>query len=434
MRLLIKNIGEIYSSDSDLKKNQFILIEDKLIKKIDKMENIDQIENYDYLIDADGKILLPGFINSHTHSAMTFMRGYADDMPLNSWLENKIWPFEAEMEAEDIYWGAALAVTEMIETGTTTFCDMYFSMDKIAEVVQKSGIRAVLAEGLIEANDGIKGLDNSLNYALQYNEAADGRITTMLAPHAPYTCSREYLEKIKILAAEHNLPIHTHLSESKKEIKDFKANYQLSPVKFLDQFNFFDNHVLAAHCVHLDSDDLEIFRNNNVHVSHNPLSNAKLANGIAPIAEYLKNEINVALGSDGVSSNNSLDLLEEVKMASYFQKIKTEDPTVLNTAEMLNILTYNGAKALALDKLALIKEGYQADLILVDIEKESFFIPHHNNLSNLFYAADSRSIDTVIAAGKILMESREVKTLDKERIYYEVEKRSQLISEKLKSI
>lgn len=432
MKILIKNIAEIHSPFSDPKKEQFILIEDQIIKKIDRMSIIDQVKEYDYLLDAAGKIVLPGYINTHTHAAMTLMRGYADDMPLDKWLQNKIWPFEAEINAEDIYWGTALALIEMIKTGTTTFSDMYFAMDRVAEIVSESGIRAVLASGLIEANDGQQGLKEALDFALDYNGSAEGRIKTMLAPHAPYTCGRDYLEQLKELARENNLPVHIHLSESRKEVNDFLEKYQSSPVKYLDDFDFFDNHILAAHCVHLEPGDLEILRERRVQVAHNPMSNAKLANGIAPIKLYLDNEINVSLGTDGVSSNNSLDMLKEAKMASYLQKIKYSDPTALAAEEILEILTINGAEALALNKVGLIKEGYQADLQLINVENSSFFYPHHNNLSNLFYAADSSGVDTVIAAGQILMENKELKTLDQEKIFYEAEKRSQKIADKLK--
>ncbi|MFN2340451.1 MAG: amidohydrolase [Halanaerobium sp.] len=431
LKILIKNIKEIHSPFSENKKDQYIVIEDQIIKKIDKMSSFDQAEEYDYLIDAADKIVLPGFINTHTHAAMTLMRGYADDMPLDKWLQNKIWPFEGRIDAEDIYWGTALAVMEMIKTGTTTFSDMYFSMDKVAEIVEESGIRAVLAEGLIEANDGQEGLNRALKYALDYNDSAAGRITTMLAPHAPYTCSRDYLVQIKELAEANNLPVHIHLSESKKEVDDFLNNHQKSPIKYLADFDFFDNHILAAHCVHLEPGDLEILKKNNVQIAHNPMSNAKLANGIAPVKKYLKNEINVSLGTDGVSSNNSLDMLKEAKMASYLQKMKYEDPTIIDINQILEISTVNGAEALKLDNLGLIAEGKKADLQLIDIKSDTFYYPHHNNLSNLFYAADSRSIDTVIVDGKILMENNELKTLDQEKIFYEAEKRSFKIAEKL---
>lgn len=431
MKILIKNIAEIYSSKKQTKKNQFILIKDQLIKKIASMDQVDETDDYDYLIDAQGKIVVPGFVNTHTHSAMTLLRGYADDMPLNSWLEKKIWPFESETSRQDIYWGALLAAVEMIKTGTTTFSDMYFSMDLIAKVVENSGLRSVLATGLIEEKDGKKGLEAAYNFANEYNNTVDGRIKTMLAPHAPYTCSKNYLIKIKKLAQKNNLPIHIHLSESKKELKDFNDQYGVSPIKFLNNINFFDNHILAAHCVHLEAGDLEILKEKNVHIAHNPKSNAKLANGIAAVSKYLKNDINVGLGTDGVSSNNALDMLEEARMASYLQKVKTGDPTVMDVNQILDLITVNGAKALGYKNIAEIKEGYKADLLLIDINRDSFFIPHHNNLSNLFYAANSSSVDTVVIDGKVVMENRELKTLDQEKIYYEVEKRALKIAKKI---
>lgn len=202
------------------------------------MAKIDQIKDYDHLIDAQDKIVLPGFINTHTHVAMTMMRGYADDMPLDRWLQDKIWPFESKINSDDIYWGTALGLIEMIESGTTAFSDMYFSMDRVADLVEKSGLRACLAEGLIEVNDGQKGFDKALDFALNYNQRAEGRISTMLAPHAPYTCGKDYLQKIKRAAQEHDLGVHIHLSESKKEVNDFLNKYQKSPVKYLDDFNF----------------------------------------------------------------------------------------------------------------------------------------------------------------------------------------------------
>lgn len=433
MGILIKNILEIYPADkAEVLKDQYLIIEDKKIKKIASMESCPSEKEFSEQIDAEGKILLPGLINTHTHSAMTLMRGYADDMPLQKWLQNKIWPFEAKLSADDIYWGTALGVLEMLKSGTTAFADMYFAMDKAAEVVAKSGIRAVLAEGLIEANDGEEGLENSLNFALEYNNTAEGRITTMLAPHAPYTCSRAYLEKITELAADNNLAVHIHLAETKAEVNDFLNDHSLSPVKFLADFDFFKNHILAAHLVHPQPGDLEILKNNNVNIAHNPVSNAKLGSGIAPIIDYLAADINVSLGTDGVSSNNNLDLITEARMAAYLQKVNNYDPSLIDTQQLLKMLTINGAQTLNLSQTGMIKEGKKADLILIDTQSNSFSYPHHNNLSNLFYAADSRVVDTVIIAGKTIVDRGEIKTLDQEKIYYEAEKRAKRIADKLK--
>ncbi|ADQ14959.1 amidohydrolase [Halanaerobium hydrogeniformans] len=433
MGILIKNILEIYSGvEPEPLKNQYLIIEDDKIKEISAMDSCPTKKDFSEVIDAEGKILLPGLINTHTHTAMTLMRGYADDMPLQKWLQTKIWPFEAKLKGDDIYWGTALGVLEMLKGGTTAFADMYFAMDRAAEVVDKSGIRAVLAEGLIEANDGDTGLKNSLDFALEYNNSAEGRITTMLAPHAPYTCSRSYLEKITKLAADNNLAVHIHLSETKKEVNDFMSDHSLSPIKFLAEFDFFKNHILAAHVVHPEPGDLEILKKNRVNIAHNPISNAKLGSGIAPIADYLAADINVSIGTDGVSSNNNLDLITEARMAAYLQKVNNYDPSLIDTQQLLEMLTINGAKTLNLAQIGMIKEGKKADLILVDTQNNTFSYPHHNNLSNLFYAADSRIIDTVIINGKIIVYGGEIKTLDQEKIYYQAEKSAKRIADNLK--
>jgi 5-methylthioadenosine/S-adenosylhomocysteine deaminase len=431
--LLIKNISELYSGEKEKTfKNIFMIIENNEIKKIESMQNCPEEKEFDKVINADDKIALPGFINTHTHSAMTLMRGYADDMPLQKWLENKIWPFEAQLSSDDIYWGTALGILEMLKSGTTVFSDMYFSMNRAAEIVEKSGIRAVLAEGLIEANDGKEGLENAVDFALDYNNTADGRITTMLAPHAPYTCSKDYLIEIRDRALESELPVHIHLSETREEVDAFLEKEGKSPIEFLNDFDFFKNHILAAHCVHLEKNDMEIIKEKNIHVAHNPTSNAKLGSGIAPLVEYLNNNVNISIGTDGVSSNNNLDMISEARMAAYLQKVNKLDPAVIDKMDLLQFITKNGAEALALKRLGVLKKGNKADLILVDTQRESFSFPHHSNLSNLFYAADSRVIDTVIIDGKVVVESAEVLTLDTERIYYEVEKRAAEIADNLK--
>src|SRR5690554_2807080 len=215
MRVLIKNISEIYTATNGrtkVKKNASIIIKDNIIEKIiDEYNYDDKVNGFDRIIDASGKMLLPGLVNTHTHAAMTLLRGYADDLSLENWLENKIWPFEATLNGDEIYWGSKLAIMEMIKSGTTTFVDMYFQMSRVAEAVKESGIRAVLSEGLIEINDGEKGLNSSLDFCLEWNNEANGRIFTMLAPHAPYTCSRNYLEKIIKYSYDHNLSINIHV-------------------------------------------------------------------------------------------------------------------------------------------------------------------------------------------------------------------------------
>ena len=432
MRILIKNINEIYSGKRDeIFKNAYIEITDSHISEINTMAECPKEDIYDRVIDGRGKIALPGFINTHTHAGMTLMRGYADDLPLENWLHEKIWPFEAKLKKEDIYWGSALSIVEMIKTGTTLFADMYFEMDRVAELVSKSGIRAALAEGLIEENDGEEGLKRSCEFAETWQGAANGRITTLIAPHAPYSCSTEYLNKVKKCADEKNLTIHIHVSETKTELENSIREKGMSPVKYLNEIGLFDSSVLAAHCVNLEEGDIEILAKKNVSVAHNPSSNTKLASGIAPVTNLINAGVNVAIGTDGVSSNNNLDIIEEARLASYLQKVSTSDPTAVDIWDLLKMLTVNGAKALNLKKLGLLNEGSAADVILVDVKKDTVSYPHHNNLSNLFYASHGNLVDTVIVDGEILMEKRIIKTLDVERIYHEVEKRSSWVADKV---
>lgn len=421
MSILIKNIAEIYTGD-ELIKEGWIAIKGNKIAGLGKGTPELAEKEFSHVLDGSGKIALPGLINLHTHAAMTLLRGYADDFPLQEWLEEKIWPQEAKLEREDIYWGTKLAVLEMISTGTTTFLDMYFQMEEVARVVEESGIRAVLSEGLIEANDGDEGIIKSLDFCKNWQGKANGRIRTMLGPHAPYTCSKDYLMKLGEKAHINNLGLHIHIAETKKEYDDFLDTYGKSPVQYLDSFGFFNNRVLAAHCVYLDQEDLEIFAKNNVSVAYNPVSNMKLASGIAPITEFLKKGINVGFGTDGVSSNNNLDLIEEARIGSYLQKVDKLLPTAINLAELLDMLTVNGAKALAIDNLGRLKEGFIGDLILIDIKEKTYFYPRHNNLSNLFYAGSGQDVDTVIIDGALVYKDREFLTLDQEEIYYQVEK------------
>ncbi|HKL75763.1 MAG TPA: amidohydrolase family protein [Halanaerobiales bacterium] len=428
MSILIENIDEIYTADNDNKviKNGYIIINNGIIEKINKMKEIQQ-ENkkqFDKIIDAEDKVAIPGLINTHTHSSMTLLRGYADDLPLKEWLETKIWPFESRLRKDDFYWGTKLAILEMIKTGTTTFSDMYFSMDEIAKAVKETGIRAVLSEGLIEENDGEKGLQNSIRFAKEWNNKANGRIKTMLAPHSPYTCSREYLKRIVNKADEIGVPIHTHLAETENEVKITKEKYGKSPTKFLEDVNFFSVPILAAHCIYLDESDMEILAENNVGVAHNPLSNMKLGSGIANITKLIDKGINIGLGTDGVASNNNLDLFEEAKIAAYLQKVDKKDPSLINTNDLLKMLTINGAKVLGIDNLGKLKEKYIADLVLLDINKSSYFYPHHNNLSNIFYSSNSNSVNTVIIDGKVVLEDGNLLTMEENKVFQEVERRA----------
>ena len=290
-------------------------IKGSLLIKNDKIAeigtDIDE-SNVDKVIDAKGKILLPGFVNTHTHLSMTLFRGLADDLSLDSWLNDNIWPMEANLTSEYCYIGALLGAIELIKSGTTTFSDMYFYMEDVAKAVEESGIRAVLSYGMIDFGDDEKReheIKENIALFEKCNGMADGRIKVFFGPHSPYTASKDLLEDVRWLANEYNTGIHIHVSETQKEINDSLEAHDLRPFEYLDSIGFLGPDVVAAHSVWLSHNEIEIIKRNNVKISHNPCSNMKLASGIAPIQDLITNDICVGIVTDVASSNNNLDLI-----------------------------------------------------------------------------------------------------------------------------
>lgn len=380
----------------------------------------------DRVIDAPGQVAMPGLINCHTHAAMTLLRGYADDLPLMQWLEGKIWPVEAKLKREDIYWGTMLCCLEMISSGTTTFADMYFAMDRVAGAVDQAGLRANLSRGMIGvAPNADQALEESREFVEQWHGGAGGRVTAMLGPHAPYTCPPDYLEQVMKLAAETKVSIHIHLAETRTEVENITKQYGVSPIQLMEKIGLFEHQVLAAHCVHLDERDMEILTARRVGIAHNPESNMKLASGIAPVARLLEMGAVVGLGTDGPASNNNLDMVEEMRSAALLQKVATGDPMVLPAFEALQMATTWGAKALGLgDQIGQLKVNMKADLILLDLHRPHLY-PRHDLLAHLVYAAKSADVSTVMVDGKVLMEAGQVLTIDAEEVYQEVQQRAE---------
>ncbi len=376
----------------------------------------------DRLLDGSGMVAMPGFINCHTHAAMTLLRSYADDMPLMKWLDEKIWPMEAKLRQEDFYWGTQLCCLEMIKSGTTTFADMYFEMDQVALAVEKSGIRACLSRGMIGvAPNAQTAIDENVRFVEEWQGKAGGRITTMFGPHATYTCQPEYLKKVVKLAADHNMGIHIHVAETRDEIDQIKESYGLTPVQYLNDNGVFEVPVLAAHCVHLNQADIAILKRKKVKVAHCPESNMKLASGISPVTELLNTGVVVGLGTDGAASNNNLDMMEEMRSAALLQKVATGDPMALPSFVTLKMATASGAQALGLEDVGLIKPGMKADLILVDFRRPHLY-PRHDLYAHLVYAAQSADVDTVIINGEIVMAGRQVLTMNEEEVMTQAQK------------
>ena len=409
-------------------KNASVLLPDGSIKVTDIAIENDRIaavgslpEGWlaDSSIDAAGKMAVPGFVNAHTHASMTLLRSYADDMQLMDWLQNKIWPIEAEMKKEDIYWGAMLAVAEMIKSGTTTFADMYGDMEKVAEAVAESGIRAVLSRGMIGvAPNGRQALEENKQLYADYHQAADGRITVMFGPHAPYTCPPDFLKLVVKEAQALGAEIHIHLSETKDEVVNCQRDYGKSPIALMAELGVFDCGTLAAHCVHVSAEDIAIMKKHDVRVAHNPASNMKLASGIAPVTKMLDAGLCVALGTDGASSNNNLDLLEEVNLAALLHKVDTMDPLAVPAFTSVKMATEAGAKALGLKDVGRLEAGCKADITLFDMSGLQWN-PRHDLVSLLVYSANSSAVDTVLVDGKVLLEKGKLLTLDEERIIFE---------------
>ncbi len=377
----------------------------------------------DKIIDAAGKAVLPGLVNTHTHAAMTLLRSYADDLQLMDWLENKIWPAEAKLTAEDVYWGTMLANLEMIKSGTTTFADMYFFMPEVAKAVEECGLRAVLSRGMVGvAPNATQAQDESRSFIETWHKQAGGRITVQLGPHAPYTCPPDYLAKVMDLAAAYKVGIHIHLAETRHEVETCLKDYGKTPIKLMHDLGLFKHQVLAAHCVHLSDEEIDILAANKAGIAHNPGSNMKLASGVAPVARLLAKGVTVGLGTDGAASNNNLDMMEEVRLAALLQKVHTADPTAVPAMQALQMATVLGAKALGLhEQIGTLAPGKRADLIIFNL-KAPHLTPKHDLASLLVYAASDADIETVMIDGKIVMENRRLLTLDEEKIMWHAQK------------
>ena len=415
--ILIKN-ALILSPNNFEEKKQSLLIKNDLIAEIS--DEIDE-SNVDKIIDGEGKVLLPGFVNTHTHLSMTLFRGLADDLSLDTWLNDHIWPMEANLNGDYCYAGALLGAVELIKSGTTTFSDMYFYMEDVARAVDEAGIRAVLSYGMIAFGDAERReaeIKQNLTLFENCNGMADGRIKVFFGPHSPYTASEELLIKVRQLADEYNMGIHIHVSETQKEINDVSEEKGLRPFEYLDKIGFLGPDVVAAHSVWLSDEEIEIIKKHDVKISHNPCSNMKLASGIAPVSKLMENDICVSIGTDGASSNNNLDLIEELKTASLLQKVSTLDPNVLNSHEAIAMGTIKGAEALGLaDEIGSIEVGKKADIILIDTNSANM-VPDSSTLtSNIIYSANGSNVDTTICNGKILMENKKLTVLDEQEIY-----------------
>lgn len=425
MSILVRNVSILPMTGGPVIEDGEIAIEGSRIIGVGAAGSAPEGFRPETVIDGRGCVATPGLINCHTHAAMCLFRGYADDLPLMEWLNNKIWPIEDKLTDEDVYWGTLLACLEMIRSGTTTFADQYFYMDQVARAVTECGMRACLSRGLIgTAPNGEEALEWSEGFVRDYHRTADGRITVMLGPHAPYTCPPEYLRRVAETARRLGVGVHIHLAETRAEIEQIRERYGCTPLEMVEQNGLFEVPVLAAHCVHLSENDVSILARYGVGVAHNPQSNMKLGSGIAPVTALLAAGVKVALGTDGASSNNDLDMVEEMRSAALLQKVVREDPTVLPAEKALLMATADGAAALGLqDEVGTLETGKKADIVLWDLLKPHLY-PRHNLAAHLVYSARGSDARTVIVDGKVLMRDYEVLVLDEEAVLTQAEQRA----------
>lgn len=420
MGITIKNILAILpkESDDEVKETSIYIEKDRIVAIGDRPDGFVE----DKVIDGKNKLVIPGLINCHTHSYMSFMRNVADDLSFMDWLFGTIDPIEQQMTDEDAYWGAMLAIIEMMKSGTTCFNDMQMNIHQTTRAVKESGMRAVISRGLVGSGNDEAG-QMRLRQAYEERDAAKDcdRLTFRLGPHAPYTCDEDFLKIVAMEAKREKLGIHIHLSESVSEIEQIRDKYGRTPIQLAEDSGIFDVPAIAAHCVQVTDEDIDILKKNNVSVVTNPASNMKLGNGFAPIAKMLEKGVNVCLGTDGAASNNCLNMFHELSLLTLIHKGTGKTPQCVSAKEGFRIATINGAKALGLDsKIGSIEVGKKADLAILDLNTPSL-TPRNNLIAALSYSVNGSEVDTVIIDGQITMENRRLLTIDENMVYEKIQ-------------
>lgn len=417
MRKVIKN-GTVITMDDKrdvLEKLDIVIDDDKIVDILN-----DYSGEYDELIDAEGKIVMPGLINCHTHLGMSFFKACNDNLSLQDWLSKKIWPIEDKMNEDDTYLATMASLIEMIKTGTTCSNDMYFNSFGSVKAIKDMKIRCMFTRCLLGNGTDNTRIDEFLKLYDEYK--SDELIDFSIAPHALYTCDLEYLKRCNNLAKKLGLPVHIHYCENKNEIEDIKKSFGLSPIEVLKKSGLIDNKLILAHATFVDDESLEEFKNKDVSFVHNPVSNLSLGCGIANITKYLK-YVNIALGTDGVGSGNNLNMFYHMSLVDLLQKGKYENSTVLSSYDVLKMATINGAKALGMeDKIGSIAKGKKADIIMLDLDDISTK-PNVDTITNIVHNAFNNVSMTMIN-GEVLMKNKKIQLdIDEKDIINKVEKR-----------
>lgn len=371
---------------------------------------------WDREIDCEGNLLMPGFKDAHTHSGMTLLRSYADDLPLHDWLTKQVFPIEARMDGEMIYHLTKLAILEYLTSGITAIFDMYLTPDTIAKACVDMGMRCVQVSGMSGQSDFEESLQRTEQCYLKYNND-NPLLSYYIGFHAEYTCSRELLESVASLAHKYQAPVYTHLAETKSEVEGCIERHGMTPTKLFDSLGIFDYGGGGYHCVYLNDEDMDIFRKRNLSVVTNPGSNTKLASGIAPISDYLARGINVAIGTDGPASNNCLDMFREMFLVTGLAKLREQDASAVDAWEVLKMATVNGSKAMNLPHTDVLAEGKLADMIMIDLHQPNMQ-PINNIPKNLVYSGSKQNVKMTMIHGRILYENGKfADSYDVEAIY-----------------
>ncbi|WP_136589900.1 amidohydrolase [Salinigranum halophilum] len=386
----------------------------------------------DEVLDAAGSVVMPGLVNAHTHAAMTLLRGYADDKPLDAWLREDIWPAEATLEPVDVRAGTDLALLEMIRSGTTAFGDMYFHVPDVVAAVDDAGLRARVGHGIVTVGKDTEtahdDVDESLDVAREYDGAAEGRIRTAVMPHSLTTVSGEAFERCVEVARDIGVPLHLHANETRDEVDPLVDEYGTDPLQYADSLGVLDSGTFLAHGVHVSETEIDLLVERGSSVVHCPASNMKLASGMAPVQQYLDAGVTVALGTDGAASNNDLDLFDEMRDAAMLGKLAADRADAVAAPDVVRMATAGGADALGLPG-GRLEPGAAADLAVVDLDAPHL-TPVHDVVSHLVYAARGADVRHTICDGQVLMRDREVLTMDAERVKERARERAAVMADR----
>lgn len=371
----------------------------------------------DKILDGEGALAMPGMVNLHTHNPMTLLRSVGGNLNLEDWLHKAIFPRERKLSDEAVYLGSMLGMMEMLRYGTTNFCDMYMFMDMQAKAVSEVKMRATLGHGAVSfKEEDTTDYDKGIDFATRWNNRENGRIKTAIAPHSTYLVTDTLLRNTRKHAAELQLPIHIHISETQTEVQTVIDKFGVRPPQVLEKYGLLEFPIIAAHCVWLTEEDMDLVKNYNFTVAHNPISNLKLASGIAPVIQFLEKGIHVGIGTDGVASNNNLNLWEEMRAMPLLQKGVSLNPTVISPAQTLYAATVAGAKALGYEDLGLLKEGYLADVVLVNTNTPTAY-PCNSLEDDLIYALQGADVQMTMVDGNVLYHKGEYAGIDKNAIF-----------------